>query len=128
MELIKCTQQYWEFVRTLRNDERVISGFIKSVHITEEMQINYMTKHSQFYRIATIDNQPCGYVGVIDNDIRICTHPTFQGKGIGKFMLKEIMKIFPLAYGKVKIDNEASKRLFNSAGFKEKFITYEYAT
>ena len=36
MELVNCTPQYWEFVRTLRNDERVISGFIKSVHITEE--------------------------------------------------------------------------------------------
>jgi ribosomal protein S18 acetylase RimI-like enzyme len=126
MELIKCTQQYWEFVRMLRNDERVISGFIKSVHITKEMQINYMTKHSQFYRIATIDNQPCGYVGVIDNDIRICTHPNFQGKGVGKFMLKEIIKIFPTAHGKVKIDNKVSKKLFKSVGFKEKFIIYTY--
>ena len=126
MELKECTKEYWEFIRVLRNDKRVQEGFINTNPITEEMQINYMTKYSQFYRIATIDNQPCGYVGVIDNDIRICTHPTFQGKGIGKFMLKEIMKIFPLAYGKVKIDNEVSLNLFSSVGFKEKFIIFEY--
>ena len=25
-----CKKEYWEFVRTLRNDERVLDGFIKS--------------------------------------------------------------------------------------------------
>ena len=29
MELVECTTEYWEFVRVLRNDERVLSGFIK---------------------------------------------------------------------------------------------------
>jgi len=109
----------------LRNDKRVLDGFIKSTHITTEMQINYMNTHSQYYRVAVINNIPAGYVGVIEDDIRICTHPDFQGQGIGKFMLTEIMKIFPNAYGKVKINNEASRRLFLKAGFKEKFIIYD---
>ena len=125
MELIECTKDYWEFVRVLRNDKRVLDGFIKSTHITTEMQINYMNTHSQYYRVAVINNIPAGYVGVIEDDIRICTHPDFQGQGIGKFMLTEIMKIFPNAYGKVKINNEASRRLFLKAGFKEKFIIYD---
>ena len=86
-----------------------------------------MKNHQQFYRVVLIDNQPCGYIGVINDDIRICTHPNFQGKGVGKFMLREIMKIFPNAYGKVKINNEASRKLFSSVGFKEKFIIFEYA-
>ena len=124
MELIECTQQYWEFVRTLRNDKRVLDGFIKSSYITKEMQIKYMKNHSQYYRIAKVDEKPVGYVGVIDDDIRICTHPDYQGKGIGKFMINEIMKIFPTAYGKVKINNEISKNLFLSMGFKEKFIIF----
>ena len=126
MELKECTKEYWEFVRVLRNDKRVLDGFIQSTYITKEMQEKYMPDNFQFYRIALINNQPCGYVGVIDNDIRICTHPNFQGKGIGKFMLKEIMKIFPSAYGKVKIDNEVSLNLFSSVGFKQKFIIFEY--
>ncbi len=90
------------------------------------MQIKYMNKHSDCYRIGIIDTHPVGFVGVIEDDIRICTHPNHQGKGVGKFMLKEIMKIFPTAYGKVKKDNEASKKLFFSLGFKEKFIIFEY--
>ena len=125
MELVSCTKKYWEFVRVLRNDGRVLDGFIKPIHITKGMQLNYMRDHQQFYRVALIDNQPCGYVGVIDDDIRICTHPSFQGKGVGKFMLKEIMEIFPSAYGKVKIDNEASKKLFLSSGFTQKFIIFK---
>lgn len=126
MELVNCIKEYWEFVRILRNDKRVLDGFINSTHITKEMQENYMQDYSQFYRIALWKDQPCGYVGVIEDDIRICTHPNFQGHGIGKFMLKEIIKIYPSAYGKVKIDNTASLNLFSSVGFKEKFIIFGY--
>ena len=126
MKLVKCSNEYWEFVRTLRNDKRVLNGFIESTYITPEMQIKYMNKYSDCYRIGIIDTHPVGFVGVIEDDIRICTHPNYQGKGVGKFMLKEIMNIFPTAYGKVKIDNEASKKLFSSLGFKEKFIIFEY--
>jgi len=121
MELVKCTPQYWEFVRILRNDERVLDGFIKSVHITEEMQQQYMKNHSQFYRIALVDGESAGYVGVIEDDIRVCTHPDFQGKGVGKFMINKCMEIWPTAFAKVKLDNEASMRLFEACGFTKKF-------
>ena len=124
IKLVNCSNEYWEFIRTLRNDKRVLDGFIKSTYITKEMQEKYMQNYSKFYRVALLDSYPCGYVGVIEDDIRICTHPDFQGRGIGKFMLKEIMKIFPTSYGKVKIDNEASKNLFLSVGFKEEFIIF----
>jgi ribosomal protein S18 acetylase RimI-like enzyme len=126
MELVNCTEKYWEFVRILRNDDRVVDGFLSSKIITQPMQEEYMKKYSKYYRIALIDNHPCGYVGVIDDDIRICTHPDYQGKGVGKFMLNEIIKIYPTAYGKVKIENKASQNLFLSLGFKKKFIIFEY--
>ena len=77
MKLVKCNNEYWEFIRILRNDKRVLSGFIKSTYITEEMQIKYMNNHSQFYRIALVNGKPAGYVGVIDDDIRVCTHPDY---------------------------------------------------
>ena len=121
MELVECSPQYWEFVRVLRNDERVLDGFIKSVHITEEMQQSYMKNYSQFYRIALVDGEPAGYVGVIEDDIRVCTHPDFQGKGVGKFMINKCMEIWPTAFAKVKLDNEASLRLFEACGFTKKF-------
>jgi ribosomal protein S18 acetylase RimI-like enzyme len=126
MQLNGCKKEYWEFIRVLRNNKIVQDGFIKSIHITKEMQLKYMKTHSQFYRVALDNNEPCGYVGVINNDIRICTHPDFQGKGIGKFMLKEIIKIFPNAYAKIKVGNKASINLFSSVGFKEEFIIFKY--
>lgn len=121
MELVECSKEYWEFVRVLRNDERVQGGFIHNNFITEEMQEKYMSGNSQYYRIALVDGVPAGYVGVIEDDIRVCTDPFFQGKGVGKFMINEIMKEYPTAFAKVKIDNEASLRLFRSCGFKKKF-------
>ena len=32
IELVNCEKQYWEFVRILRNDERVQDGFIESIN------------------------------------------------------------------------------------------------
>ena len=122
MKLVNCSSKYWEFIRILRNDKRVLSGFLKSTYITEEMQIEYMNDHSQFYRIALVNGKPAGYVGVINDDIRVCTHPDYQGKGIGKFMINKCMEIWPSAFAKVKLDNEASLALFESCGFSKKFI------
>lgn len=121
MELVKCTEKYWEFIRLLRNDDRVLNGFIESINITSDIQINYMNKYSECYRVALINETPVGYVGVIDDDIRVCTHPDYQGKGIGKFMINKCMEIWPEAFAKVKLDNLASIKLFESCGFTKKF-------
>ncbi len=73
MELVECTSEYWEFVRTLRMDERVVNGFIQNVEITYDQQVKYMSKYSHCYRIALINKTPAGFVGVIEDDIRVCT-------------------------------------------------------
>ena len=129
MVIVECTEQYWEFVRELRMDERVASGFIQTTPITKEQQANYMSSNSQHYRIALVDGKPAGYVGVLNDDIRVCTHPDYQGMGVGKFMINECMKIWPNAYAKVKHGNEASSKLFLSCGFEmsgtdDKFLYY----
>lgn len=121
IELVNCDKQYWEFVRILRNDERVQDGFVESDYITTEQQENYMSANSYSYRILLVNGEPAGYVGVIKDDIRVCTHPDHQGKGFGKFMINEIMKEYPAAFAKIKIENEASLRLFNSCGFSVRF-------
>ncbi len=118
MELVRCTTKYWEFVRQLRMDDRVIGGFLETTVITEEQQNKYMIGNAHNYRIALVDGKPAGYVGVIEDDIRVCTHPDFQGMGVGKFMIEECMKIWPTAYAKVKIGNIASDKLFLSCGFE----------
>mgnify|MGYP001057511307 CR=1 FL=1 len=121
MELVNNNIKYWDFIRNLRNDKRVNSGFIEDTYVSEKQQIEYMKKYSSCYRIALIDGNPVGYVGVIDNDIRICTHPDYQGMGVGKFMLNNCMKIWPHAEAKVKISNIKSLKLFETLGFSKQF-------
>ncbi|MDC1401128.1 GNAT family N-acetyltransferase [Gammaproteobacteria bacterium] len=131
MILVSCSSDYWEFVRLLRNHPEVSSGFIQSQHITKEGQSKYMQEHSQFYKICLLEDVPCGYVGVIANDIRICTHPDYQRRGVGLFMLKEIVNYYPKAIGKVKLQNFKSRDLFVAAGFSQvgiigNFVSYSY--
>lgn len=122
IKLVDCEKQYWDFVRELRMDDRVCGGFIENIKITPKMQESYMNKYADCYRIGLMNKKPVGFVGVIDDDIRVCTHPDFQGQGIGKFMVNECMKIWPTSFAKIKIENEVSMRLFKSCGFKEKYF------
>ena len=119
MELVACTKEYWQFVRLLRMDPRVIEGFVDRVNITEEQQNQYMSQNHENYRIALIEGIPAGYVGVIEDDIRVCTSPEFQGRGVGKFMINQCKKLWPNAYAKVKHSNLNSSKLFLSCGFYE---------
>ena len=125
MELVQNKYQYWEFIRTLRNHPDVKGGFIQQEEIEKQQHENFMLRYGLFFYICLVDNQPAGYVGVIDNDIRVATHPDFQGKGVGKFMINELMEMNPNAFAKVKIDNEASLNLFKSCGFKQKYYILE---
>ncbi len=130
LKLVNCDTQYWEFVRELRLDFRVVGGFLNSNHINPIQQNEYMKEHSDSYRITLVDGAPAGYIGVIENDIRICTHPDFQGKGVGKFMINAAMEIWPNAEAKVKLSNKISAQLFISCGFSQsgsddKFLYYK---
>ena len=121
MELVENNIKYWDFIRNLRNDKRVNIGFIERTYVSKKQQIEYMKKYSSYYRVALLDGNPVGYLGVIDNDIRICTHPDYQGMGVGKFMLNNCLKIWPHAEAKVKISNIKSLKLFEICGFTKQF-------
>lgn len=125
LSLTNCSPEYWEFVRLLRMHKDVQDGFIETQDITPEQQVNYMSTYSDCFRIALLNGEPVGYVGVINDDIRICTHPNFQKRGVGKFLLQECFKIWPNAFGKIKISNKSSRKLFESCGYKLKYYIYE---
>jgi len=125
IEIVENNPKYYEFIRLLRNDERVRHGFIQTNEISTEEQIVYMSKYESNYIIVLVDGVPGGYAGSIDNDIRICVHPDFQGKGLGKILIGHLMKRFPNSYAKIKIDNEASKKMFSKCGFKVKYVIME---
>ena len=116
LRLVPNSRKYWDFIRELRNHRAVQSGFITKSNISEEQQKDYMSKHGECFFIAVHDGVPCGFIGVIEDDIRFCTHPLFQGKRVGTFLLENVRKHFPNAKGRVKKSNFASIKCFNNAG------------
>ena len=125
LKLVKNDPKYWEFIRKLRNTDGVRQGFVQQREIGAVEQARYMLKYNNNFWICVADDKPAGYVGVINNDIRVATHPDFQGQGIGTFMINEVMKLEPNAYAKVKLENEASIKLFERCGFKKKYYLLE---
>ena len=125
MKLVQNKPQYWEFIRCLRNNEQIKSGFIEQEHISEDIHLKFMEKYGNMFYICLYKNKPAGYVGCINKDIRVAVHPNFQGKGVGSFMINKLMELEPLALAKVKLDNKASLRLFEKCGFKKKYYILE---
>jgi GNAT superfamily N-acetyltransferase len=125
LKLVKNSPKYWEFIRRLRNLEGVRQGFVQQEEITEIEQAAYMLEYNNNFWVCLVENIPAGFVGVIDNDIRVATHPDFQGMGIGAFMINQIIVIHPTAIAKVKLKNEASLKLFEKCGFTKKYYLLE---
>lgn len=125
IEIVPNEPRYFEFIRNLRNDPRVKDGFIEEGHITQAQQTSYMADHSAEYVVALADGVPAGYGGSVAGDIRVCTHPDFQGRGIGAALVQEVLARFPGSSAKVKAGNEASLRLFESLGFETTYVIME---
>ena len=118
--LCPLKEEHYEFVRLLRNSQ---PGFLTpNVNITSEQQIQYMDKNHTHYYICVLKNKPLGFIGVMENDIRLCTHPDAQGKGVATFMLEEIVKLYPNATGRILKDNLPSQKAFEKAKVPYKII------
>jgi len=120
MKLVKNKKEYWESIREVRTHPNNIGGFIEQGEITTEQQKEYMSKHNDHYYVclAEYENTFMGFIGVIDNDIRLAVSPGLQGYGTGTFMINEIRKIFPEATAKVRVDNFACNKAFRKARFE----------
>jgi RimJ/RimL family protein N-acetyltransferase len=126
LDFVPNSPGYWEFIRELRTNRFVMEGFISQVDISAEEQRDYMRRHASRYFVCLYNGKPAGYVGVVENDIRIAVHPDFQRMGIGSYMLRRLVEHYPLAEAKIKIDNEASLRLFERAGFRKQFFVLQW--
>lgn len=122
LELVNCNENYYQFIRELRIHPDNIQGFIVQGTITSDEQKEYMKKNEKDYYVCLSDKEPVGFVGVIENDIRVATKPEYKKKGIAKFMIDEVMKIYPNAKAKIKSNNVASISLFKSCGFETEFV------
>lgn len=119
LELVKNENKYFEFIRLLRNHKDNISGFLDQGEITPEQQLNYMKKNEDCYYVCIDKNkEPVGWIGAVENDIRVCVHMDNKNKGVGKFMIIEFSKLYPLANAKVLLDNQFSNKLFQSCDFE----------
>jgi hypothetical protein len=122
LKLVDNKPDYFEFIRELRLHPKNILGFINQNKITKEEQIEYMKIYQDFFKVCLMENVPVGFVGVIDNDIRVAVNPDLKKMGIGKFMIEQISKLYPDASAKIKVENDSSIKLFKSCGFKPTFL------
>jgi ribosomal protein S18 acetylase RimI-like enzyme len=118
LSIVKNEEKYYEFIRVLRTHPSNISGFLEQVQISEEQQKKYMSKHSQDYWICLNGEVPVGFIGVVENDIRLAVEPSYKNKGIGTFMVREISKIDKNATAKVLLDNIPSQKTFEKNNFQ----------
>lgn len=125
MKLVENKIRYWEFIRSLRNEQVVREGFVQQGHISRWRHFRFMLKNGRHYYICLQADNPIGFVGQIDGDIRVAVDPEHQGRGVGKFMINQIMKLHSGSFAKVKLKNEASIRLFESCGFEKKYYILE---
>ena len=119
LKLVINEEKYYEFIRLLRNDPKNQKGFLEQVNIDSEQQKKYMDKYKNNYYICVDENEiPLGWIGEVDDDIRLCTDTKHKSNGVGSFMLNELHKLHPKAHAKVLLDNEPSNKVFIKCGFE----------
>jgi GNAT superfamily N-acetyltransferase len=118
LELIENEEKYYEFIRLLRINPMTALGWVQLDHITPEQQKVYMAQHGKGYYICLADKVPVGYIGAVGDDLRVATLPEYQRKGLGSFMVRELLKRHPNVYARIKIDNNISITFFKKLGFK----------
>jgi len=121
LRLVNCDTIFWINILQIRNKDK--KCFIDQKEIEIEDHFNYMLYNSKFYEVCLADNVFAGFVGLVDGDLRIGVSDQFKQKGIGKFMLENFKKFQQVKQVKVKTDNEASIKLFESFGFKKDLYT-----
>ena len=130
LKLVENSLIYYEFIRQLRTHPENTKGFLEQVQITEDQQKSYMEKYEKNYWICLSGNTPVGFVGMVDNDIRLAVQPNSKGMGIGTFMIQELIKNHKDGTVKVLLDNLSSQKVFEKNNFTnyksdEKFKYYK---
>ncbi len=127
MELVKCTPEYWDFIREIRMHPENQRWFYTQMDISSSQQQEYMMNNSYKYEVCIHENIPVGYVGLIkDNEVTYCVHPDYKGKGIGTFMISELIKKYNNLTAFVIPENVGSNKVFEKLGFtKQIFYSYK---
>ena len=122
MELIECSNLpggHWDTILEIRNENR--EGFGDSSMIHSGAHCKYMFNHFSNYLLCVEGDEVLGFIGHVNNDIRVATKKEHQRKGVGKFMVQQFCKRFPDCLAKIKMENVSSLKLFEACGFKKKY-------
>lgn len=134
LELRKVNEEDWDFILKIRNKEEDRSNYYNQNEISKEEHYKYLKKqnnNSNFFNwIICDDSRDVGYVRILDGDISIMINSDFRGKGLGTSALKlleiEAKKVgIKKLIGRVRIQNEESKKIFEDNKYKLLMYWYE---
>lgn len=131
LEEVNC---YWydDLYDILKERDETINISHKKMPTFEEHCSFWKNKPYKFARIIVVDDDFAGYCYLTEhNEIGIFVKKEFQGNGLAKRAIKEMMSTFWGRKNKrflanINPRNEKSKKLFESLGFKICQVTYEF--
>jgi RimJ/RimL family protein N-acetyltransferase len=121
MELRRATYLDWEFIRKVRNAGK--EGFFVSEDVSIDEHEKFMAMHGRDYYIGVEEGEDVGFIGVVNDDIRVGVCKKRRGRGLGSKLIKKYTDEF-LQSGRqhyveavIKKDNIASITAFEHAGW-----------
>ena len=129
MEIIlkSVERQDWDFIYDLRTNPSSKNNFYTKKSFSKDEHYSYLSKQEQssdfFHWMIVSENQNIGYIRIFNNDISIMISRQYQNKGIGsqalEFVEKEAKTLgINKLVGRVMLDNESSKKIFEKNGYK----------
>jgi RimJ/RimL family protein N-acetyltransferase len=113
--LRKAEYKDWKVVLSLRNKNYVRRNSWNTDIIAEADHKKFFRENYHcFYMI----NDDQGYVRIRNNDVGIALFKKYQGKGLGTAVIRQIRKMFPGLRVEIRVDNVASLKCFQNAGYR----------
>jgi dTDP-4-amino-4,6-dideoxygalactose transaminase len=106
---------HYEDILRIRNAHRSCFGNTEEIDFVTHKQ--FMGKHAVTYRVALKSCRVVGFIGHVQNDLRLAVDESLQGHGVAQFLWSVFVKEFPDVTVQVKRDNERSLRFFKSLGW-----------
>lgn len=122
MVVVGENKTYREFVRKLRNDKRLKKSWVNHTNITKEQQKEYMDKYGNQYFIFINGEKPIGFIGIVDEDLRLAVLPEYQNAGVGQYMLDFIISSEKKFKVRVRKDNIDSQKFFERNKIKFELV------
>ena len=115
-----CKPLYWDLIGKLRANPKTRHFFCEEYQFNSELQIQYMEANSKYFHVVLVNGEFAGYIGLIGpdrNEITYSVDPKYQNKGLGTYMVTQIMQLSPKIWAKVKHNNLSSIHIFQKLGF-----------